>query len=248
MIKTSMRINENLTMYIDEMLLAGSDLLNQALSKGGAKFNEIARRNLRQQANTGWSVQKNSIRKTIITGHGIEKNFGDRLKKTGAKDDPKNMESMIKNYLDEKNHLIVVMGRHGSFQPIKFRNGKRVGTYGKRIGGTAKGGADNPEDIINILQKLNDGGVKTLTMKQQWLLSSVKMLRKNKKGEIEEYQPFIKSDYGGKLIPMIKKVTYRRTNFATNARFQGTSVAMGIIKSEYDKYFDSVMKEIGKVA
>lgn len=248
MINTSMKIDQNLSVYIEEMLLAGSDLLNQALSKGGAVFNKEARKQLRAQQRTGWSVKKNAIRKTIITGHGVSKNFGDRLLSDGTKDNPKHMESMIKNYLDEKHHMIVVMGRHGSFRPIKFENGKRVGFFGPRIGGTAKGGSDNPKDIINIFQKLNDGGEVSLTMKQQWLLSSVKMLTKTKSGEIIEHQPYLRRELDGKVIPMIKKVTYRRTNFATSAYAIGASRASAIVKSEYEKYFDSVMKELEKVA
>jgi len=243
-----MKIDENITAYITELELASSDLLNQALSKGGAEFNKVARQKLKAQAQTGFSLQPSKLHKTIIRGQGISKNFGDRLRKDGSQDNPENMASMIKNYLDEKNHLVVVMGRHKSFRPIKFRDGKRVGFEGKTISGTAKGGENNPNDIINIFQKLNDGGTKPLSTKQQWLLSSMKVIKKNDKGELVVSQPFLASGKNGKLFPMIKEVTYRRTNFATSAYVVGASKAGAIVKSEYERYFDKVMKEIGAAA
>lgn len=248
MIRTTLKIDENISAYIEELKYASSDLLNQALSKGGAIFNKIARRNLEAQSTSGFSIAPSKLHKTIIRGQGIKKNFGDRLLKSGGQDNPKNMSSMIKNYLDEKNHLVVVMGRHPTFRPINFQEGKRVGFMpGRAIGGTAKGGENNPKDIINIFQKLNDGGTKPLSTKQQWLLSSMIVLEKNAKGELVETRPFLKM-YGGKLVPMIRKVTYRRTNFATSAYFTGSSLASAKVKSEYERYFDKVMEHIGIAA
>lgn len=248
MIRTTIKIDETITAYITEMELVSSDLLNQALSKGGAVINKAARQKFKAQAQTGFSLQPSKLHKTIIMGQGISKNFGDRLRKDGSQDNPANMVSMIKNYLDEKNHLIVVMGRHPTFRPIKFREGKRVGFEGGIISGTAKGGENNPQDIINIFQKLNDGGTKTLSTKQQWLLSSMKVIKRNNKGELTVSQPFLASGKNGKLFPMIKEVTYRRTNFARDAYITGVSQAGAIVKSEYEKYFDKVMKDIGVAA
>ena len=249
MIKTTLKIDETVTTYIQELELASSDLLNQALSKGGAILNEEARRKFKAQERTGFSIAPKKLQKTIIIGNGISKNFGDRLMKDGGSDNPSNMSSMIKNYLDEKNHLIVVMGRHKSFRPIEFREGKRIGFLpGKRISGTGKGGENNPRDIINIFQKLNDGGTKPLNMEQQWLLSSMKVISRNDNGEVVVSQPFLKKSKGGKVTPMIQEVTYRKTNFARDAYVIGVSKAGAKVKEEYERYFAKVMKDIGVAA
>jgi len=248
LIRTTLKIDETISAYVTELELASSDLLNQALSKGGAVFNEVARQKLRAQEQTGFSLQPSKLHKTIIRGEGISKNFGDRLRKDGSQDKPESMANLIKNYLDEKNHLVVVMGRHPTFKPIKFRDGKRVGFQGKTIKGTSKGGENNPNDIINIFQKLNDGGTKPLSTKQQWLLSSMKVIERNKDGELTVSQPFLRKLKGGKVVPMITKVKYRRTNFATSAYVVGASQAGAIVKSEYERYFAKVMKDIGVAA
>ncbi len=101
-----------------------------------------------------------------ITLGTAKERFGDRIKKDGSKANPSNMKAMIKHYLNEDAHLVVIMGRHPTFIPVKYVNGERKGKQGKAVSGTSKGGASNERDIINIFQKLNDGGTKKLSTDQ----------------------------------------------------------------------------------
>ena len=155
------------------------------------------------------------------------------------------MKAMIKHYLNEDAHLVVIMGRHPTFIPVKYVNGERKGKQGKAVSGTSKGGASNERDIINIFQKLNDGGTKKLSKKASWLLSSTIVYKKNAKGEIVEERPFLGVDDNGKTYPKIRSVTYKSTLFAEEAYNASKSLATAKAKQIYDAYFDAVMKKIG---
>lgn len=245
MIGSTLHIEEKTSQFFIEMGKISHDLLNHGIQSGGKIVAKIAARKLKENVPSMWSkTRPTTIGKKQITFGTAKERFGDRIKKDGSQDSPNNLAAMIKYYLNEDHNLVVIMGRHPRFIPIKFVNGERRGRQGTPIGGTARGGEDNERDIINIFQKLNDGGTKTLSTGQSWLLSRAVVYGKNKKGEITTTRPFLKT-INGKLTPMIKTVTYRRTLFAEKAFFASRSLAVAEAKKIYDAYFEKVMKKIG---
>ena len=246
MIQTTCHIEESISPFFIEMGKVSNDLLNHALQEGGAITAKIANRKLRENAPSMWNqTTPTTIGQKQITLGTAKERYGDRIKKDGSKANPSNMKAMIKYYLNEDAHLVVIMGRHPSFIPIKYVNGERKGKQGKAVSGTSKGGASNERDIINIFQKLNDGGTKKLSKKASWLLSSTIVYKKNAKGEIVEERPFLGIDNNGKTYPKIRSVTYKRTLFAQEAYNASKSLSVAKAKQIYDSYFDAVMKKIG---
>lgn len=246
MIQASLHIEESISPFFIEMGKVSNDLLNHALQEGGAITAKIANRKLRENAPSMWNQTAPTTigQKQITLGTAKEK-FGERIKKDGSKAKPSNMRAMIKYYLNEDAHLVVIMGRHPSFIPIKYVNGERKGRQGDRVSGTSKGGSANEKDIINIFQKLNDGGTKKLSKKASWLLSNTIVYKKNKNGEIIEEKPFLGIDENGKAYPKIRSVIYKRTLFAEEAYNASKSLSVAKAKQIYDAYFDAVMKKIG---
>ena len=246
MIGSTLQIEENISPFFIEMGKVSHDLLNHAIQEGGKRTSEIAGNKLKANIPSMWSqTAPTTIGQKQITLGSAKERFGERIERDGSKADPKNMRAMIKYYLNEDANLVVIMGRHPTFIPVKYVNGERKGRQGKVVGGTAKGGASNERDIINIFQKLNDGGDKKLSKKASWLLSNTVVYRKNKKGEIIEDKPFLGRDDNGKLYPKIRSVTYKRTLFAQEAYFASKNIAVSEAKRIYDAYFDSVIKKIG---
>lgn len=246
MIQTSLHIEESISPFFIEMGRVSNDLLNHALQEGGKITADMAARKLRHNVPSMWNQTRPTTvgQKQVTLGTAKEK-FGERIKKNGLKDNPSNMRAMIKYYLNEDANLVVIMGRHPTFIPIKYVNGERRGRQGEKVTGTSKGGASNEKDIINIFQKLNDGGTKKLSKKASWLLSSTIVYKKNAKGEIVEERPFLGVDDNGKTYPKIRSVTYKRTLFAEEAYNASKSLATAKAKQIYDAYFDAVMKKIG---
>lgn len=250
MIETKFEFTEEIKGYIDEMHIKNRDLLNQALSMGASKVNKSIREAMKSSYGSEYqTTNKFGIKRSLIVSKKIGK-YGDRFRHTDnlQRDNPKNMYHMIKNYLDEKNNLVVIMGRHPSFVPVKFRDGKRLGRFGKRISGTGKGGENNPKDLINILEKMNKGGTVQLTKKQSMFLSSMRIVVKDKDGKEKIIMPNMKRVSKNKYVPLIKTVTYKRRLFAERGFAASAGSAMGIIKSEYEKHFSKVMNEIERAS
>jgi hypothetical protein len=63
---------------------------------------------------------------------------------------PSHMKNFINSWVSEKHMMAVVGGRHKSYRPSIWRDGKRVGR-GSKVSGVS-------EKTFGILQKLNDGG------------------------------------------------------------------------------------------
>lgn len=127
-----------------------NELLLETLSAIGSKTQEGARKAMRAERSSWGQIVPNSKGKRTI-----KKIFGKELgqrtsHQTGNVLNPDSMSKMITNYLDEKNKVAVIGGKHKSFRPIKRVDGVRQG-YMDRVQGVG-------EHTHAILHKLNFGG------------------------------------------------------------------------------------------
>lgn len=139
---------DTVTPLLAELSVRSPMLAREALQAAGAKLASRARKEMKTETTDWWQEVRNGKRRIFKS---MTHNIGDRMSHTtGETLNPKNMASFINFYMSPKNpYVVVVGGAHPDFTPLKIRDGKVVGAYGK-VKGVGKTGAA-------IIHKLDTG-------------------------------------------------------------------------------------------
>ncbi|WBC28538.1 hypothetical protein TPMD03_63 [Thiohalocapsa phage LS06-2018-MD03] len=135
---------------IEEIMKLSYTVALESLSASGSYIRESARQSLDSKQHHWFQTISGGKRK-IFKDLGNLRQLGLRLNyETGGAGNPKSMSNLINSYLDKKALTVVIGGKHPTFRPDIYRDGKYKGKYTKKIDGVGK-------DAFAILHKLNTG-------------------------------------------------------------------------------------------
>lgn len=141
-------ILDGITPMLEQIAYISKGAALECLSVAGAHLQRQARVAMRRKHHNWVSFTRDGKR-VILKANASTRQLGLRMSAAGGLDNPDSMSAFITSYLDEKNDLVVVGGRHPRFTPNKRRDGKIVGTMGS-VPGVSKASHA-------ILHKLNFG-------------------------------------------------------------------------------------------
>ena len=135
---------------LDEIAKVNNGAANEALSVAGTIVRNAIRTEFKLSQKHSWFQRVINGKRTIFISDRANKIFGKRFSHSnGRVENPANMFNFITSYLDERNNLVVIGGKHKAFRASRYEDGVKVGTFGRVAGVSQKTHA--------ILIKLNSG-------------------------------------------------------------------------------------------
>ena len=153
-------VSDGLTPMLDEIFKLNYGYGLQTLDYAGMKIQKKTRDSMSNQMNNWFQIYKEvkqGKNKGKTTRRIVQlKNYhqlGDRTshQNLGGKASPSSMKNFVTSYMMPKAMTVIVGGKHPSFTPIKYRDGKVVGTL-KRVNAVS-------DSTHALLRKLNNGNM-----------------------------------------------------------------------------------------
>ncbi|MEA2091048.1 MAG: hypothetical protein U9O83_01630 [Campylobacterota bacterium] len=143
-------LEDGISGKLEAIRLIAPELAREQVSKGGNAIRRSMRAGMMRHRHH-WFARKDSDGNLYLArDKSKSKRLGQRFTRDGKPaQNPSSMANLITSYLDEKNGMLVVGGKHPSFSPIIRKNGKVAGKGArvKAVGGYA----------FSIIHKLSSG-------------------------------------------------------------------------------------------
>ncbi len=173
------KIEDNVSPYFQKLMKVSPDAVNEALGRSGNKVRNkmmsLARNSGR--ANTGFSYSTSGRRRLVSSDEGGNKQLFSRFDHTTGDREKIDMAEHIRFRVYDKTHKVLVgFLDTKSYNPIKYRKGKKVGYFGRKKGVFVK----------KIGQLYEYGGKVDLTQKQKAFFKASGWGKVANKGSIEK--------------------------------------------------------------
>jgi len=140
------------TPMLEKIMQISYGMALESLSVAGAKVQSAARKALKSKSHN-WHqlIDLETHKRKIFKDMSQARELGRRMSyDSGGDASPNSMANMITSNLIAKHLTVVIGGKHKSFQPRRYKDGKDQGSFGGRVKGVGV-------DTFGILHKLNAG-------------------------------------------------------------------------------------------